>query len=114
MGAILDLLKDIPLSAVIKERLAQAEAKITTLDRENSVMKAQIDVLQTENRNLKAKLNQPDAQKPGDPCPYCRRQTGELQRMEPHPVLDLHGINNGYYKCSACGKTYEKQINMIH
>jgi len=104
MGAILDLLKDIPLSAVIRERLSQAETKIAALEQENTALTAQI-------KQLQALREQPNLQRPADDCPYCRRKTGILQRMEPIPGLELHGVQNGYYKCS-CGKTYQKQITM--
>jgi len=44
MGFITDLLKDVPLSAVIKEKLISAEKEIL--------------ILQTENKNLKISLEQ--------------------------------------------------------
>jgi len=110
MGAILDLLKDIPLSAVVKERLTQAEAKITTLERENTILKEENAVLKRDVQNLKILLNQPKIQKPGDECPYCRRQTGELQRMEPNPIFGPHGINDGYYNAPVAEKPMRNRL----
>ncbi|MEJ2656722.1 MAG: hypothetical protein P8012_05940 [Desulfobacterales bacterium] len=51
MGFITDLLKDIPLSAVIKEKLVDAEKEISVLQSDNSTLK-------TENKNLNISLEQ--------------------------------------------------------
>jgi uncharacterized protein with PIN domain len=105
MGAILDLLKDIPLSAVIKERLIQAEAKIATLEKENAILK-------DENRNLKVLRNQPKTHKPGDECPFCHQNALQLLEIKksPIPSLAVLGIRQGYYKCGNCQKNYDKEI----
>lgn len=47
MGTIIDLLKDIPLSAVLKE-------KITTMEYENASLKTEIAILKDEKRELEA------------------------------------------------------------
>jgi chromosome segregation ATPase len=39
MGLITDLLKDIPLSAVLREKMASAEQKYAALDTENAILK---------------------------------------------------------------------------
>ena len=49
MGIITDILKEIPLSAVLRERLTDAEAKMATLEKENATLK-------TENQNLRVDL----------------------------------------------------------
>jgi predicted nuclease with TOPRIM domain len=49
MSIITDILKEIPLSAVLRERLADAETKMATLEKENATLK-------TENQNLRADL----------------------------------------------------------
>jgi predicted nuclease with TOPRIM domain len=49
MGIITDILKEIPLSTVLKERLTEAESKMATLEKENAVLK-------TENQNLHVQL----------------------------------------------------------
>jgi regulator of replication initiation timing len=51
MSVITDILKEIPLSAVLKERLTEAEAKMAALEKENAV-------LNTENQNLRVDLQQ--------------------------------------------------------
>jgi len=49
MSIITDILKEIPLSAVLRERLTDAEAKMATLEKENTSLK-------TENQNLRVDL----------------------------------------------------------
>ncbi len=63
MGAILDLLKDIPLSAVLKEKIAGLEAKLGATETENSILqgdlrkaRVQIDQLQAEIKSLKEQM----------------------------------------------------------
>lgn len=53
MVIITDLLKDVPLSAVIREKLIDAEKKIFILENENSALKE-------ENKKLKISLNKKD------------------------------------------------------
>ena len=54
MGIITDILKDIPLSAVLRERLVDQEKKMTILETENSALKAENLALKNENSDLKA------------------------------------------------------------
>ena len=49
MSIITDILKEIPLSAVLKERLADADTKMAALERENASLK-------TENKSLRIDL----------------------------------------------------------
>jgi DNA-binding MarR family transcriptional regulator len=56
MGAIQDLLQEVPLSAVLKERLALAEQKYEGAMRENAELKQQVRALEEENTNLRAQV----------------------------------------------------------
>jgi cell division protein FtsB len=56
MSIITDILKEIPLSAVLKERLTDAEAKMAVLERENAVLKAENAVLKAQNEDLRLQL----------------------------------------------------------
>lgn len=65
MGIITDILKEIPLSAVLRERLAGQEVKMAALEAENASLKAQNAVLKTElqksqedNEELRAEIKQ--------------------------------------------------------
>jgi regulator of replication initiation timing len=53
MGIITDILKEIPLSAVLRERLVDKETKMAALDKENVTLKAKDTILQTENATFK-------------------------------------------------------------
>ena len=52
MGFLTDLLKEIPLSAVLKERLAGADAKYGDLQSKYEVLHTENEVLHTENEDL--------------------------------------------------------------
>ena len=111
MGIILDILKEIPLSAVLRERLAGTEAKMATLEKENEDLQAKVDVLETENGQLRLQLHevQKQQQVDGDVCPYCRQPKGQLLNLRPDPTFGHLGVKVGDYKCSHCGKEYERQ-----
>jgi uncharacterized protein with PIN domain len=104
MGIIMDILKEVPLSAVLRERLSEQETKMTILESENKVLKS-------ENANLHTQIQQMQADQAiqGDICPYCRRPKGELLKLVPHEIFGEVGIKVGFYKCANCGKEYDKE-----
>jgi predicted nuclease with TOPRIM domain len=57
MGFITDLLKDIPLSAVIREKLIEAEKKLSVFEQQNKNLQANLNQATKEIESLK-KLNQ--------------------------------------------------------
>jgi hypothetical protein len=111
MGIIMDILKDIPLSAVLRERLADQEAKMAVLETENAALKAKVAILEAENVHLRAKLEkmQADQAVHGDVCPYCRQPEGKLLDLVPDAILGDLGLKIGYYQCAHCGKKYDRQ-----
>jgi DNA-binding HxlR family transcriptional regulator len=56
MGAIQDLLQEVPLSAVLKERVALAEQKYEAAMRENATLKQRIQSLEQETVILRAQV----------------------------------------------------------
>jgi len=56
MSWINDLLKEIPLSTVLKERVALIEEKFKLAETENSKLRQQNDALAAENKTLKQQL----------------------------------------------------------
>jgi transposase-like protein len=60
MGAILNLMKEVPLTAIVKERLAAAEQEIVTLKRENSILKEENSILKSKVQNLEILRNHPN------------------------------------------------------
>lgn len=57
MGFITDILKDIPLSAVIREKLIDAEKKITVFEKQNKELVSQLEKATHKIQSLE-KLNQ--------------------------------------------------------
>jgi uncharacterized protein with PIN domain len=108
MGVITDILKEIPLSAVLKERLIEQEAKMAALKEENAVLKA-------ENVELRAKLQNIEQNKTfqGDSCPYCQQPKGKLLDIKPHDTLGVLGVKVLYYQCENCSKKYDKEQKNI-
>lgn len=58
MGWIIDLLKDVPLSTVIREQLIAAEKKALLLESENAVLNTKIKELESENAILNTKIKE--------------------------------------------------------
>ena len=56
MGWLQELLKEVPLSSVLKERVALAEEKYERAIREIEDFKRQIAVLESENANLRSQI----------------------------------------------------------
>jgi regulator of replication initiation timing len=56
MSIITDILKEVPLSAILRERLTDAEAKMAALENENTSLKTENAILKTENQNLHVDL----------------------------------------------------------
>jgi hypothetical protein len=101
--AWLDLMKDIPLSAVIKERLAHEEKLHEETKAKNAELQLQVDELTKEITKLKtelASLKTPDEfvdrnglfwKKTGE-GPYCPRCKGTMGKLGP----TMH-------RCPKCG-----------
>ena len=54
MGIITDILKEIPLSAVLREKIINLETKMSVLEAENATLKTENLTLKNENSDLKA------------------------------------------------------------
>ncbi len=67
MGIITDILKDIPLSAVLRERITDLESKMTTMQQENTSLKDENHKLKTENIELKQQIEKLSHKSPPGP-----------------------------------------------
>jgi predicted RNase H-like nuclease (RuvC/YqgF family) len=60
MGIITDILKDIPLSAVLRERLSDQETKMATLEAENATLKKENSDLKYLVKDLRQEIQRRD------------------------------------------------------
>ncbi len=58
MGIISDILKEIPLSAVLRERLLAQEKRMAELDAENAALKEKLANSEKVNEELRTKIKQ--------------------------------------------------------
>jgi hypothetical protein len=58
MGSIQDLLQEVPLAAVLKERVALADQKYESAMKELDDLKKKVEALERENANLRAQIPQ--------------------------------------------------------
>jgi hypothetical protein len=112
MGAITDILKDIPLSAVLRERLVDKEVAITKLETENKELKAEVAALNMKVTILESQLAaaQPKVAIPRtqrDICPYCHQPKGRQGMIRPNRPPRFGHTET--YDCAGCGESYEKQ-----
>ena len=78
MGIITDILKDIPLSAVLRERLVDQENKMAILEAENAALKTENLALKNENSDLKALIENLRQE---------IQQTKNIQKEQSHIIL---------------------------
>jgi regulator of replication initiation timing len=109
MGEILDMLREIPLSAVLKERLVDKEAEIAALKSKIAILEEENAALKAENAELKTKLQQIESDETvhGDICPYCKQPKAKLLDIKPCSGLGRLGVKKFYYQCENCGKKYD-------
>lgn len=102
MPKLLDLLKEIPLSSDLREKLVDYENQMTSMESENLSLKK-------ENIDLKTKLYEIEKENQGEKCPYCKRSTGELVEIKPHSMLGDIGVKIYHYKCGSCEREFDVQ-----
>jgi hypothetical protein len=108
VGWITDLAKEVPLSAVLKERLTEAEQKFREKDEEVATLTAKVAALTADNEALRRQLAYAAERRRfverkgvlfgkdggGEYIPYCLRCKLPLSKLPPWSP-DL-------LKCSAC------------
>jgi len=57
MSLLTDILKEVPLSTVLKEKLSTLETEIASLKTENAILKDDLRELKRENQILKDEIN---------------------------------------------------------
>jgi hypothetical protein len=114
MGVLIDILKEVPLSAVLKEHLKELEAKMAALETENSRLTTENEALLADLNNAKGEIdNQKNLKERAEACVFCRSYSAEVVNITPDPVQQfaMMGRKVFHYRCSSCGKTFTKQKN---
>jgi hypothetical protein len=90
MSIIADILKEIPLSAVLKERLSEAESKMAALEKENTLLKAENATLRMDLTNARDEIkrlnNRP---KPAETKPLSEQEIKVLTVLNEHGESDF-------------------------
>jgi ribosomal protein L37AE/L43A len=114
--AILDWFKEIPLSAVLKERLIDLEKKLVALEKENAALKEENATLKLKlegseqqrralEEQAKQKLIEPHNSNPlGYYCDHCGSQKLKRIGSRSDPTFGVLGIKEGIFLCNDCGK----------
>jgi len=112
MGFLTDLLKEIPLSAVLRERLTayeksdtEKDAKIRALEAEVAALKAKVADLEGLLAAAHPKVAIPRNQR--DECPHCGQPRGRQTGHRPGRPPDFITIDS--YYCEGCGESYDQR-----
>jgi hypothetical protein len=115
MGIITDILKDVPLSAVLREKLLTADKENESLKSENAIqeqtltqkeqeiqrLKQQIQELQKLHGTPQLKFVAPFFYADGDPVPYCPRcWESDHKAIHMKPPYPVH--SGPKYECPVC------------
>ena len=116
MGKIADAIRNATLPQDLKRQLLTLDKQFTELETAAEIAKSQrlkidaeVEPLKREVRRLKDELEKKTVSH-GDPCPFCRQLTGDLQELFPDP--NIVGKQRGHFLCSHCGKDYERPVDM--
>ena len=111
MGLLDDILKGLPLNALLREKINDVEIKYAAIETENAILK-------DDNNKLKRQLAVPgklrweppyywlvndDATKDGPFCPHCYDKHKELIHLHGHGS----GYRRGYWLCTACKNDFK-------
>jgi len=91
----------------LKEQTEAFEAAHAYLLNENTALEKKYADLQSQVSQPKHPVSEA---KGTDKCPYCNKVSGVLQDIKPDPIWGGIGTKIYDYKCSNCGKTYDKQV----
>jgi uncharacterized protein with PIN domain len=109
------IIGDIASGAIKDQRIELSREQLSVLD---SKLKGALD----DNKTLRQRLAELEGQLQRlaseetneDECPYCKKHTGKLVNLKPHPqaLLAHVGTKIAFYQCGNehCGKSYDRQI----
>jgi len=107
--SILDLLKEVPLSAVLKEKIATLETENKSLKSEIAIIKEKLSQSEQQRRTLEEQVIQKQTQfhnsNPlGYVCDHCGCQKLKRTGNRPDPTFGVLGAKQSIFICEACGK----------
>lgn len=105
MGIIADLLKEVPLSAVLKERLSEYEKSDAQKDAKIHDLEAKVKYLETALSAAQPQIATAITQR--DICPHCGHAGGKQISFVPDHPRSTGGTEK--YRCAGCGNDYEKR-----
>lgn len=110
--AILDWLKEVPLSAVLRERLVDSESKIAVLEQEIVELKAEkaelcLQLEEAKNEIQIAKENKDafhNLNPNSDVCEHCGSPRLKRTGSRPNDTFSALGVKDAVFTCQDCGK----------
>lgn len=111
MGLLTEILKEVPLSTVLREKVSNLEAENEALKTENAILKDDIRELRTQVA-VKGKLQwdppyywlvNTDGTKDGPFCQPCFVKTKELVHLHGQDS----GYRRGYWLCTVCKNDFK-------
>jgi len=113
MGIVTDIIKELPLSVILRDKLQVLEKKYEAIEAENEKLKKENKELREknqhlkrENDNLKTPPSEVHSQVQVPICPNCST-TGRPFYMSPVPK-DFVEIENATHECTKCN--YKRRI----
>jgi predicted RNase H-like nuclease (RuvC/YqgF family) len=85
MSLLADILKEIPLSSVLREKISTIEAENAALQTENAILKDDVRQLKAENHRLKNEVEELT-----NPLELDEAKTQLLAMLVEHPSLNLY------------------------
>jgi hypothetical protein len=109
--AILDWMKELPLAAIYKERLADSEKQIRALElkviqlaEEKAVLQARLEECEHQRRALDEQIVKVNHGNPdGYVCDHCGSPRLRRTGNRPDPTFGGLGVKQAVFTCEACG-----------
>jgi hypothetical protein len=116
MGILYDVLKGLPLNAVLREKINEIEAKYAALETENAILKDDMRKLREERvSNDRLRWDAPyywlvndDGTEDGPFCQACYDKGAALIRLQGNTPA----YRRGYWRCAVCKTNFtDKNYN---
>jgi predicted nuclease with TOPRIM domain len=95
MSPLQDLLQEVPLSAVLRERVALAESRFAEANRQMETLKQRVHSLEKENAELRAQMPKGRMQLSPDTCRVLVHLFQELEERDVGAMADALMMDRG-------------------